>query len=127
MFKRYFEDTPPSAFVCVWKANVRIGRGQGTASNRAAQASSTATPFVEGPEEEEEEEKEKEKDHEEMVLNEDLMGEEAWTRALEVVNAADPYKNGNLFIMEPSSEDDQENSHNIHDGYEAIGDDGVEI
>ncbi|KAG0347275.1 hypothetical protein BGZ54_004962, partial [Gamsiella multidivaricata] len=75
----------------------------------------------------EEEEKEKEKDHEEMVLNEDLMGEEAWTRALEVVNAADPYKNGNLFIMEPSSEDDQENSHNIHDGYEAIGDDGIEI
>ncbi|KAI7825696.1 hypothetical protein BC939DRAFT_492077 [Gamsiella multidivaricata] len=79
------------------------------------------TPLVEGPEEDEE-------NYEEMVLSVDLMGEEAWTRALEVVNAADPYENGNLFIMEPSSTDDLENDRDdVHDGYAGIGDDGVEI
>ncbi|KAF9367487.1 hypothetical protein BGX21_007337, partial [Mortierella sp. AD011] len=70
----------------------------------------------EGKEEEEEE-------YKKTVVDKALLSEDAWTRATEEVNAADPYNHERLFTMEPSPMDDAEDDHGgVHDATRDMGD-----
>ncbi|KAF9166066.1 hypothetical protein BGX20_000350 [Mortierella sp. AD010] len=122
---QHFAHIQASTFTSLWKLSTKIGQEQLAAGRTHASTGTTSGETSATARRIEEEEQEEENN--EVVVNKDLLGEEHWTRALEVVNAADPYNtNQRILIIEPSSTDDVIDEEEVEEGVEEEVEEKVE-